>query len=301
MTELQQPRPAETSGLRPWQHRLHEIIFEAETPAGKAFDIVLLVAILLSVLTVILESVVSVQLHYGQMLIITEWFFTLLFSIEYILRLMCVRRPKRYARSFFGVVDLLSILPTYLSFFFPGAQHLLVIRAFRLLRIFRVFKLARFLGEAEGLLEGLKAGRAKITVFLMTVLVSVTIMGSLMHLVEGPEGGFVDIPHGIYWAIVTMTTVGFGDITPETALGKFLASLMMVFGYSLIIVPTGIISAEIAIGRLPNNTETCPHCMKVGHDKRAIYCDRCGRALHLDLPSEADAQPRPASETLDDA
>lgn len=274
------PDSPEKHGLKPWQRRLHDIIFEAETPLGKLFDVLLLIAILASVLAVILESVPSIDEHYHWQLRAAEWAFTILFTIEYVLRLLCVHRPLRYARSFFGVVDLLAILPTFLSLLIPGSHELAVIRALRLLRVFRIFKLARYMGEAEALADGLKASRAKITVFLTTVIVSVTIMGSVMHFVEGPENGFVDIPHGIYWAIVTMTTVGFGDITPVTGLGKFVASIMMIFGYSLIIVPTGIISAEIAVGRTKQqNTETCPHCMKVGHDKKAKFCDRCGGDL----------------------
>lgn len=271
---------SENVGLKPWQRRLHDVIFEAETPVGKWFDILLLIAILTSVLAVILESVDSINRQYHTLLVVVEWVFTVVFTIEYILRLICVQRPVRYARSFFGIVDLLAILPTYASVLIPGSQELLVIRALRLLRVFRIFKLGRYMGEADALAEGIKNSRAKITVFLTTVLVSVTIMGALMHLVEGTAGGFDSIPDGIYWAIVTMTTVGFGDITPVTGLGKFIASLMMVFGYSLIIVPTGIISAEIAVGRgKQGNTETCPHCMKVGHDKKAKYCDRCGGDL----------------------
>jgi voltage-gated potassium channel len=266
-------------GLRPWQRRLHDLIFEAETPSGKVFDVLLLIAIMLSVLAVMLESMPNVNARHHTLLRAVEWVFTGLFTIEYILRLLCVRRPLRYARSFFGVVDLLSILPSFLSLLIPGSQELLVIRAFRLLRIFRIFKLGRYLGEAEALKAGLAASRAKITVFLCTVLITVTIMGAAMHLIEGPEHGFIDIPHSMYWAIVTMTTVGFGDIYPQTGLGKFLASLMMVFGYSLIIVPTGIISAEIAGRSRDANTETCPHCMKVSHPKNARYCFRCGGEL----------------------
>lgn len=266
-------------GLRPWQRTLHTIIFEAETPAGKAFDVVLLLAIVMSVLAVVLESVASIDARYHTQLRALEWVFTVLFTIEYVLRLICVARPLRYAWSFFGVVDLLAILPTYLVFLIPGAHELAVIRGLRLLRIFRIFKLGRFLGEAEALRIGLVKSRAKITVFLTTVLISVTIMGAMMHLIEGGRGGFVDIPQSIYWAIVTMTTVGFGDITPTTVLGKFFASLMMVFGYSLIIVPTGIISAEFALGSRHQNTETCPHCMKSGHEEGAHFCNRCGGVL----------------------
>lgn len=270
----------ENQGLRPWQRRLHDIIFEAESPAGKLFDVLLLVAILASVLAVILESVEWIDNDYHLVLRIAEWAFTVLFTVEYVLRLLCVRRPLRYVFSFFGIVDLLAILPSYLSLMVPGSHELLIIRGLRLLRVFRIFKLGRYLGEAEALREGLIASRAKITVFLSTVLISVTIMGALMHLVEGSAAGFNNIPDGIYWAIVTMTTVGYGDISPITPLGKFIASLMMVFGYSLIIVPTGIISAEIAVGKSRHhNTETCPHCMKVGHDRKAKYCDRCGGDL----------------------
>lgn len=272
--------PEANRDLAPWKRRLHDVIFEAESPAGKAFDVALLACILLSVLAVVLESVPSIDAEYHFWLRLAEWVFTVLFTIEYVLRMLCVHRPVRYARSFFGVVDLLAILPPYISLFVPGSQELLVIRGLRLLRVFRIFKLGRYLGEAEALRDGLLASRIKITVFLTTVLISVTIMGALMHLVEGPEAGFHSIPEGIYWAIVTMTTVGYGDISPITPLGKFIASLMMVFGYSLIIVPTGIISAEIAVGQTSRqNTETCPHCMKVGHDRKAEYCDRCGGAL----------------------
>ena len=268
------------AGLSPWQRRLHTLIFEAETPAGKAFDVVLLVAILLSVTAVILESVPSIDADYHVPLRVTEWVFTVLFTIEYVLRLLCVRRPTRYARSFFGVVDLLSIIPTYLSVLVPGSQELLVIRGLRLLRIFRVLKLGRYLGEAEALKDALYASSAKIIVFIATVLTSVVIMGSTMHLIEGPESGFVDIPHGIYWAIVTITTVGFGDITPVTVPGKFVASIIMIFGYSMIIVPTGIISAEFTANREQQApTEACPHCMKMGHRRGARFCDRCGGAL----------------------
>ena len=266
-------------GLRPWQRRLHTVIFEAETPAGKTFDVLLLVAILLSVLAVVLESVAWINLRYRTQLRTVEWVFTILFTIEYVLRLICVAKPLRYVFSFYGIVDLLAVLPTYLIFIIPGAQELAVIRGLRLLRIFRIFKLGRFMGEAEALKIGLLRSRAKITVFLATVLISVTIMGALMHLIEGGQGGFTDIPQGIYWAIVTMTTVGFGDITPTTLMGKFVASVMMVFGYSLIIIPTGIISAEFARDSRHLNTETCPHCMKSGHEPGSNYCNRCGGLL----------------------
>lgn len=264
------------------------------------FDVVLLVAIVASVMAVILESVPSVEARFGGLLYSIEWGFTLLFSVEYALRLLCVARPRRYALSFYGIVDLLAIIPTYASLFIANSHELLVIRALRLLRVFRIFKLARFVGEAEALMGGLRDSREKIIVFLTTVLTTVIIMGAVMHLIEGDTNpDFPDIPHGIYWAIVTMTTVGYGDISPETVSGKFVASLMMVFGYSLIIVPTGIISAEIAVGaRERVNTESCPHCMKEGHRNNATFCDRCGGELNHDAPAkpieDAQAPPKPS-------
>lgn len=278
-------------GLRPWQRSLHDVIFEAETPVGKLFDVVLLIAIVASVVAVVLESVPSIRASHGRLLLAIEWGFTLLFTAEYVLRLVCVARPRKYAMSFYGAVDLLAIIPTYASLLIPNTHELLVIRALRLLRVFRVFKLARFIGEAEALVTGLRDSREKIIVFLATVLISVTIMGAVMHLIEGEVNpGFPDIPHGIYWAIVTMTTVGYGDISPITVPGKFVAALMMVFGYSLIIVPTGIISAEIAVGaRDRSSTETCPHCMKEGHRPRARFCDRCGGGLNHDAPPSVAA------------
>ncbi|MEM1353719.1 MAG: ion transporter [Planctomycetota bacterium] len=269
-----------------WRNRLHEIIFEADDPVGKAFDIVLMVAILLSVVAVMLDSVAGINQRYHTYLMVVEWCFTILFTIEYILRLICVRRPIRYARSFFGVVDLLSILPTYLSILIPGAHELMVIRTFRLLRVFRVFKLMRYLGEADALKAALYASRHKIAVFMTTVLIIVTVMGALMHLIEGVYEGnpqFSSLPQAMYWAIVTMTTVGYGDITPTTAIGKFLSAAMMIIGYSLIIVPTGIISAEMASGRKPREmatTQHCPHCGKYGHEADAVFCKFCGGRLN---------------------
>ncbi|MEE9404518.1 MAG: ion transporter [Algisphaera sp.] len=275
------PQTPFPQGLRPWQRRLHDIIFEAETPAGKLFDVVLLLAIVASVIAVILESVAPIRERYGPALLAIEWGFTILFTAEYVLRLLCVARPRRYALSFFGIVDLLAILPTYASLLIPNSQELLVIRALRLLRVFRVFKLGRFIGEAEALMAGIRQSREKIVVFLTTIITSVVIMGSLMHFIEGKVNpGFSDIPHGIYWAVVTMTTVGYGDISPITVPGKFIAATMMVFGYSLLIVPTGIISAEMASGARHHNTESCPHCIKEGHAPKARFCDRCGGGLN---------------------
>lgn len=265
------------SGVRAW---LHEVIFESDTPAGKAFDVALLWTIVLSVLAVMLESVAPIRAQYGEFIRIAEWAFTVLFSLEYVLRLFAVSRPMLYARSFFGLVDLLAILPTYVSLLLPGAQSLLVVRVLRLLRIFRVLKLVSFLGEAEVLLTALRASRPKIIVFLGAVLSTVVIMGSVMYMVEGEENGFDSIPRGMYWAIVTMTTVGFGDITPKTVPGQFIASVLMIMGYGVIAVPTGIVSVELAAAtRHSLNPEACPGCGAEGHDVDAVHCKFCGTRL----------------------
>jgi len=270
----------ELAEFTPWRARLHELIFEADTSAGKAFDVGLLLAIFVSVLAVMLESVESIDQTYHTALVASEWFFTILFSCEYLLRLICVRKPLRYSFSFFGIVDLLAVLPTYLSLVLPGSQSLMVIRALRLLRVFRVFKLTRFLSEASELRGAVWASRAKIAVFLSTVLISVMIMGSLIHLVEPPESGFTSIPQSVYWAIVTMTTVGYGDVAPTTPLGQTLAAVMMILGYCLIIVPTGIISSQLSQSpNKPVTTQSCPNCLLEGHDVDASYCKQCGNKL----------------------
>ena len=271
----------DTTSGKNWRDKLHEIIFEADTPAGKAFDVVLLIAILLSVLAVMLESVTQIKLEYGQILYITEWFFTILFTLEYIGRLVVVKKPLKYATSFLGIIDLLSVIPTYLSLMFVGAQSLLVIRSIRLLRVFRVFKLARFLGEASQLTAALKASRPKIVVFIGAVFTLVVIMGTLMYLIEGGENGFTSIPKSIYWAVVTLTTVGYGDIAPQTVLGQALATLIMILGYGIIAVPTGIVSAEMSRQKpyAPVSTQACPHCGAEGHDSDAAYCKKCGGHL----------------------
>ncbi len=273
--------PRKPNSPASWRQALHEVIFEADTPAGKCFDVALLVVILLSILVIMLESVQEIDVVYHRYLLAAEWLFTLLFTAEYILRLLCVHRPGRYARSFFGVIDLLAILPTYLSLVLPGSQSLLVIRGLRLLRVFRVFKLARFLSEADILRQAIWASQAKITVFLVTVLILVIIMGSAMYLIEsGADSGFTSIPQSMYWAIVTMTTVGYGDIAPATALGKTMAAVIMVLGYSMIIVPTGIISAEmVQTSTKPVTTQACPNCLSEGHDADAVYCKTCGYKL----------------------
>ena len=271
--------PADNS----WREQWYEIIFEADTPAGKFFDVGLLIAILLSVLVVMLESVSYVRAQHGLWLWRLEWGFTLLFTAEYAARILCARRPWRYVFSFYGVVDLLSIVPTYLVLLPPvsGVQRLAVIRALRLLRVFRIFKLAHMLSEASALREGIWASRRKIAVFLSFVLISVTIVGAAMHLVEDQGSGFDSIPDGMYWAIVTMTTVGYGDATPHTAMGKALAATIMMLGYSMIIVPTGIVSAEMALrqGARTITTQVCPECMREGHELDAVHCKFCGGRL----------------------
>lgn len=277
-------KSAEQSPTRGYRARLHEIIFESDTAAGKAFDIALLWAIVLSVIVVLLESVPVLRLRYGEALRAAEWIFTGLFTLEYVLRLIAVREPLRYARSFFGVVDLMAIVPTYVSILVPGAHSLLVVRVLRLLRVFRVLKLGGFLGQAELLMSALRASRQKITVFLGAVLTIVVITGAIMYLIEGEANGFDSIPRGMYWAIVTLTTVGFGDITPKTVPGQFVASILMILGYGVIAVPTGIVSVELAeasrlAAQAAVNVQACPSCGAEGHDHDAIHCKYCGTAL----------------------
>jgi voltage-gated potassium channel len=260
--------------------KLHAIIFEAETPAGKAFDIGLIVTILLSVLVVMLESVAAIRWRYGPVLRTVEWGFTMVFTIEYLLRLYCVGKPLRYARSFYGVVDLLAIVPTYLSGFLLGAQSLLVIRTLRILRVFRVLKLVQYWSEARILLHALRATRRKIFVFLYVVMILVIIIGAFMYLIEGEQHGFTSIPRSIYWAIVTLTTVGYGDIAPATDLGQTLAAMVMIIGYGIIAVPTGIVTVELARESHKSlSTQACPECGSEGHDADAVYCKYCGAKL----------------------
>ncbi|MDK2831377.1 MAG: voltage-gated potassium channel [Methanolobus sp.] len=267
-----------------WRSRLYEVIFEADTPAGKNFDIILIVSILLSVVAVMLDSVKSFRLANGDLLYNIEWFFTIIFTIEYLLRMLCVKSKTRYAISLFGIVDLLAIMPTYLSLFLPGSQFLLVIRILRVLRIFRILKLVKFLDEAELLITALKASRRKITVFLFTVLTLVVILGSVMYLIEGEENGFTSIPMSIHWAIVTLTTVGYGDIVPKTPLGITLSSVVMIIGYSIIAVPTGIVTAEISLASMEEREKMAkkPMCNNCGNDKNdsdARFCKHCGTKL----------------------
>ena len=272
-----------------WRHRLHEVIFEADTRAGRVFDIVLLVAIVLSVATVMLESVERFSARYGAELLVLEWGFTLLFTVEYVLRLLAVKRARAYALSFFGVVDLLAILPTYLSLFVFGTQALIVVRAIRLLRVFRVLKLGNYLDESRVISKSLAASRRKISVFLFSIVMVVMIIGAVMYLVEGEENpGFSSIPLAVYWAIVTLTTVGFGDITPQTGLGQFLSAVIMIIGYAIIAVPTGIVSAEMANQqRLERGlgTQACRYCGDVEHDVGARFCKSCGEPLNPRAPA----------------
>lgn len=270
----------EAMGRHPrWRQLLHEVIFEADTAAGKTFDVLLIFCILASVAAVMLDSVAGVRAQFGDVLFAAEWAFTLLFTVEYCLRLLSVGRPLKYATSFFGVVDLLAIVPTYLSLVLPGSQYLLVIRVLRILRIFRILKLVQYMGEASQLMQAMRASRRKIGVFLFTVLTLVVIFGALMYLVEGEANGFTSIPRSIYWAIVTMTTVGYGDISPQTPLGQFCASFIMVMGYGIIAVPTGIVTVEMAQTFGAVSTQACPECSAEGHDIDAVHCKYCGSLL----------------------
>lgn len=267
--------------LKPWQERLHDVIFESNTKSGKAFDIALLACILLSIVVVMLDSVGSLHLLYGNLFYIMEWCFTIIFTIEYILRLVSVRKPLRYATSFLGIIDLLAIIPMYLSILLLGAQSLLVLRALRILRIFRVFKLTHFLSEISFLSSALISSAKKISIFMLVVVNMVVILGSIMYLVESEEDGFGSIPDSIYWAIVTITTVGYGDISPVTPLGKFIASIIMLLGYGIIAVPTGIVTTEMALLARSKtySSESCQGCGKEGHDHNAVFCKYCGDRL----------------------
>jgi len=271
-----------------WRRKLHAIIYEADTPSGKWFDIVLFALIILSVIVVMLESVPSIQAEHGKLFTVVEWFLTIFFTFEYIARILTIKKPRHYVLSFFGIVDLLSILPTYLTILIPGSQSLMVIRTLRLLRIFRVLKLFKFIKEAALMSQALKNSRYKITVFLISVLTIATIMGTIMYLIEPPEAGFTSIPKSIYWAIVTLTTVGFGDIAPTTPLGQFFAAVIMILGYSIIAVPTGIVTNELTKAETPirSNTQACHNCSREGHDDDAMHCKYCGDHLY---PENLDA------------
>lgn len=269
--------------MSPIRNHLYEVIFEADTRAGKLFDVGLLVVILFSIACVMIESVASIEATYHNQLKIAEWIVTAIFSIEYIMRIWVVRRPKVYIFSFYGIIDLLALLPSYLTLFITGTHGLVVIRALRLLRVFRILKLNRYTKEGKILTKALRQSRIKIAVFLFTVVTLVTIIGTVMYLIEGAENGFSSIPQSIYWAIVTLTTVGYGDISPVTPLGQFLASVVMIIGYAIIAVPTGIVTSELTKQNISKeSTQVCPECLSEGHDMEAIYCSKCGSKINDD-------------------
>lgn len=275
-----------TNKSKTWRRKLHEVIYEADTFAGKLFDVILLILILFSIILVMLESVTEFDQKYHTFLDISEWIVTILFTIEYIARIVSIKKPKEYIFSFYGVIDLLSTIPKYLSYFLVGGAHSLVaLRALRLMRVFRILKLARFIGESSNFTKALKASRAKIAVFLFFVLILCVILGTIMYLIEGntADSGFTSIPRSVYWAIVTLTTVGYGDIAPITAFGQFIASLIMILGYGIIAVPTGIVSAEFSNqkkDKLHLNTQSCPNCSAEKHRDNAQFCYDCGHKLN---------------------
>jgi len=270
-----------------WRTRLHIIIYGHNTPAGKLFDLLLLIVILASIVLVMLESVKQIDAKYHKVLDIAEWVVTILFTLEYFARIYTVKKPLKYITSFYGIIDLLSTIPKYLSLIFFGTQSLVALRALRLLRIFRILKLARFMGASNTIVKALHASRAKISVFLFAVVIMSIILGTIMYIIEGDESGFTSIPRGVYWCIVTLTTVGYGDISPITPLGQFIASIVMVMGYGIIAVPTGIVTAEIAtqsnanIDEIDNSSEleTCVSCGSDSHKVGADYCYNCGQRL----------------------
>ncbi|MFC4632394.1 ion transporter [Dokdonia ponticola] len=280
----------ETQQRKSWKRKMHEIIYEADTPHGKLFDVILLVLILASIVLVMLESVSTLDAKYHDIFYAGEWIITLFFTFEYFARIVSVNKPRKYIFSFYGIIDFLSTIPLYLSFFIVGSHALLTVRALRLLRIFRILKVTRYIGESNKLTKALVDSKTKISVFLFTVLIICIISGTAMYLVEGEESGFRNIPVSIYWCIVTLTTVGYGDIAPITPLGQFLASIIMIMGYGIIAVPTGIVSAEYTKSalkdtpdkRIHTNTQSCSNCNHSTHDDDANFCDNCGYPLHDD-------------------
>ena len=265
------------------RHTLYQIIYQSHTPAGRGFDIALIILILTSVLTIILDSVADISQQYGEQLVTAEWIFTALFTIEYVLRIFCIHRPFKYIASFYGLIDLLAILPSYISLFIPGSHYLQIVRILRVLRIFRVLKLVRFINQSNMLLNALLASRFKITIFLFTISTLLVVFGSTMYLIEGPENGFTNIPISIYWAVVTLTTVGFGDITPKTDFGRTISAVVMIIGYAIIAVPTGIFTDELSreMNRQNDSLDLriCLKCRKTGHEVEANYCRICGTEL----------------------
>lgn len=262
------------------KQKIYEIIFEADTPGGKIFDVALLVIIVVSVALVLLESVPAVRDNYQHLLRILEWGITLIFTIEYLLRIIIVKKPLQYIFSFYGIIDLLSVLPTYIGLVVAGSHSLVVIRILRLLRVFRILKLTRYTQAGRSLAKAIWNSREKISVFIFFVAMLVVIIGTIMYLVEGPEHGFTSIPSGIYWSIVTLTTVGYGDISPETPAGQFIASIVMIMGYAIIAVPTGIVTAEIINPKSEKNTQVCPQCLHSMHDDDAVFCKKCGARIN---------------------
>ena len=273
-----------TQNKKGWKEKLHEIIYEADTKQGKLFDIILIFTIILSILLVMLESVKSFDEKYHDFLNISEWVITILFTIEYIARIITIKKPTSYIFSFYGIIDFLATIPKYISLIFGGTHALVALRALRLLRVFRILKLARYLVASKKLILALKSSRIKIAVFLFSVIVLTIILGTIMYLVEGPENGFTSIPHSMYWAIVTLTTVGYGDLAPHTPFGQFIASIVMILGYGIIAVPTGIVTSEITRSeKIPNtNTQHCSNCSAANHIDNAEYCYKCGGKLHHD-------------------
>ena len=277
-TRQNQPTNRPTSDQPAWKRQLYTVVFESDTPGGKAFDVSLLIAIGLSVTVVMLESVKSIQAQHGALLRTLEWIFTIVFTIEYFARLLAVRRPWQYASSFYGIIDLVAILPSFINLF-TSANYVMVIRVLRLLRVFRVLKLAHFLEESDTLITALRASRRKILVFIFTVTAIVMVMGTLMYLIEGEGNGFTSIPHSVYWAVVTLTTVGYGDITPHTTLGRLVASFIMIMGYGIIAVPTGIFSMELRQAARARDARVCGNCETIESDRAARFCRRCGKPL----------------------
>ena len=268
-----------------WKTKLHEIIYEADTPIGKLFDVILLVVIIASIVLVMLESVKSIDEKYHRFLNISEWIITILFSIEYICRIIAVKKPFKYIFSFYGIIDLLATIPKYLSLIFVGSQHLVALRALRLMRVFRILKLVQFIGESNNFIIALKASRVRIAIFISFILILCTILGTIMYLIEDDASGFTSIPESVYWAIVTLTTVGYGDIAPVTPLGQFVASLVMILGYAIIVIPTGIITSELVKDSMKNvqtNTQSCPNCSVAKHRDNAEFCYKCGHLLNED-------------------
>lgn len=275
---------AKSSDKNDWKFKLHEVIYGTHTPAGKFFDIVLLIVILYSVIIVMLESVPRFDDDYHNFLDISEWVVTILFTIEYALRIICIRKPSKYIFSFFGIIDFLSTIPKYLSYLVVGSQYFAALRALRLLRVFRILKLVRFVGESNNLIRALSASRTKIFIFVFFVLIISILLGTIMYLVEGPENGFYSIPHSVYWTIVTLTTVGYGDISPQTGLGQLIATFVMIIGYGIIAVPTGIVTVEFTKQKKPKTPEDdgeiiCESCGMEGHDSVANHCYHCGSPL----------------------